>query len=64
MPLIGQALTSRYFVNQARITGRLTARACGENRKTRNNYGDMVPIGSVATLRDITGPFRVPRYNL
>jgi hydrophobe/amphiphile efflux-1 (HAE1) family protein len=35
-----------------------------ENLKTRNNYGDMVPIGSVATLRDATGPFRVPRYNL
>jgi hypothetical protein len=31
---------------------------------TRNNYGDMVPIGSVATFRDTTGPFRVPRYNL
>ncbi|MEJ0018762.1 MAG: efflux RND transporter permease subunit [Acetobacteraceae bacterium] len=35
-----------------------------ENLKTRNTYGDMVPIGSVATFRDITGPFRVPRYNL
>jgi multidrug efflux pump subunit AcrB len=35
-----------------------------ENLKTRNTYGDMVPIGSVATLRDTTGPFRVPRYNL
>ena len=35
-----------------------------ENLKTRNNNGDMVPIGSVATFRDTTGPFRVPRYNL
>jgi hydrophobe/amphiphile efflux-1 (HAE1) family protein len=35
-----------------------------ENLKTRNNYGDMVPIGSVATFHDTTGPFRVPRYNL
>ncbi len=35
-----------------------------ETLKTRNNYGDMVPIGSVATFRDATGPFRVPRYNL
>jgi hydrophobe/amphiphile efflux-1 (HAE1) family protein len=35
-----------------------------ENLKTRNTYGDMVPIGSVATFRDITGPFRVPRYDL
>jgi hypothetical protein len=24
----------------------------------------MVPIGSVATFQDTTGPFRVPRYNL
>src|ERR1700722_11383212 len=24
----------------------------------------MVPIGSMATFRDTTGPFRVPRYNL
>ncbi len=42
---------------------RLTVRDV-ENLKTRSNYGDMVPIGSVATFRDTTGPFRVPRYNL
>jgi hydrophobe/amphiphile efflux-1 (HAE1) family protein len=42
---------------------RLTVRDV-ENLKTRNNGGDMVPIGSVATFRDTTGPFRVPRYNL
>jgi hydrophobe/amphiphile efflux-1 (HAE1) family protein len=35
-----------------------------ENLKTRNGEGDMVPIGAVATFHDITGPFRVPRYNL
>ncbi len=35
-----------------------------ENLKTRNKFGDMVPIGAVASFRDITGPFRVPRYNL
>ena len=34
-----------------------------ENLKTRNNAGQMVPIGSVATFRDLTGPYRVPRYN-
>ncbi len=34
------------------------------NLKTRNNAGRMVPIGSVASFRDITGPYRVPRYNL
>jgi hydrophobe/amphiphile efflux-1 (HAE1) family protein len=34
------------------------------NLKTRNNSGDMVPIGSVATFRDITTAYRVARYNL
>ncbi len=34
------------------------------NLKTRNASGAMVPIGSVAQFRDITGPYRVPRYNL
>jgi multidrug efflux pump subunit AcrB len=34
------------------------------NLKTRNLQGEMVPIGSVAQFRDITGPYRVPRYNL
>ena len=42
---------------------RLTTRDVA-NLKTRNVTGDMVPIGSVATFRDITGPFRVARYNL
>jgi hydrophobe/amphiphile efflux-1 (HAE1) family protein len=42
---------------------RLTARDVAD-LKTRNATGDMVPIGSVATFRDITGPFRVARYNL
>ena len=32
--------------------------------KTRNDAGDMVPIGSIATFRDESGPYRVPRYNL
>jgi hydrophobe/amphiphile efflux-1 (HAE1) family protein len=34
------------------------------NLKTRNAAGEMVPIGSVAQFRDITGPYRVARYNL
>jgi HAE1 family hydrophobic/amphiphilic exporter-1 len=42
---------------------RLTKRDVA-NLKTRNASGDMVPIGSVATLKDTTGPFRVTRYNL
>ena len=34
------------------------------NLKTRSAGGEMVPIGSVATFRDTTGPYRVARYNL
>jgi hydrophobe/amphiphile efflux-1 (HAE1) family protein len=32
--------------------------------KVRNASGKMVPIGTVATFRDETVPYRVPRYNL
>jgi len=32
--------------------------------KTRNDGGRMVPIGSVAQFHDVTGPYRVPRYDL
>ncbi len=64
------------FVNEFNLLGRtyhVTAQADGKfrqnlrdiaNLKTRNDAGAMVPIGSVAAFRDITGPYRVPRYNL
>src|SRR5262249_32008425 len=32
--------------------------------KAPNMNGDMVPIGTVADLKDMTVPYRVPRYNL
>ena len=32
--------------------------------RVRNNAGNMVPIGSVATIKNIIGPSRIPRYNL
>ncbi|MFN8390320.1 MAG: multidrug efflux RND transporter permease subunit [Bdellovibrionota bacterium] len=32
--------------------------------KTRNRDNAMVPLGSVVTLKDITGPDRIQRYNL
>jgi hydrophobe/amphiphile efflux-1 (HAE1) family protein len=32
--------------------------------KVRNASGEMVPIGSVATFRSETAPYRVPRHNL
>jgi HAE1 family hydrophobic/amphiphilic exporter-1 len=64
------------FVNNFNYLGRtyqVTAQADGPfrqtisdiaNLKTRNSSGRMVPIGAVTTFRDITGPYRVPRYNL
>ena len=54
-------------------TFRVTAQAEDTYRKTpediarlkaRNAHGDMVPLGSVATFRSLTGPNRVARYNL
>ena len=64
------------FVNDFNILGRtyrVTAQADNPfretlrdvaNLKTRSDSGEMVPLGSVATFSDITGPYRVPRYNL
>jgi hydrophobe/amphiphile efflux-1 (HAE1) family protein len=34
------------------------------NLKTRSAEGGMVPLSSVASFGDRTGPYRVPRYNL
>jgi len=54
-------------------TFRVTAQAEADFRDTpediarlraRNANGDMVPLGSVATFENITGPNRVARYNL
>ena len=64
------------YVNDFNILGRtfrVTAQADGEFRDqpgdvaklyARSTTGAMVPLGSLATFRDITGPHRVPRYNL
>ncbi len=32
--------------------------------RVRNSNGDTVPLGAFTTVRDISGPYRVPRYNL
>jgi hydrophobe/amphiphile efflux-1 (HAE1) family protein len=32
--------------------------------RVRNSNGDTVPLGSFTTVRDIAGPYRVPRYNI
>ena len=47
---------------QADEAYRLTADDIGRY-KTRNDTGEMVPIGSVATFHNTTEPYRVPRYN-
>ncbi|MEM6577441.1 MAG: efflux RND transporter permease subunit, partial [Pseudomonadota bacterium] len=64
------------FVNDFNFLGRtfrVTAQADGihrdaqrdvENLRTRTASGGMMPIGSVATFEDTTGPYRVVRYNL
>jgi hydrophobe/amphiphile efflux-1 (HAE1) family protein len=64
------------FVNDFNILGRtyrVTAQADNpfrlsvrdvENLRARSTGGDMVPLGSVASFQEITGPYRVPRYNL
>jgi hydrophobe/amphiphile efflux-1 (HAE1) family protein len=64
------------FVNDFNILGRtyrVTAQADNNyrldirdvaNLRARNAEGAMVPIGSIASFSDITGPYRVPRYNL
>jgi hydrophobe/amphiphile efflux-1 (HAE1) family protein len=64
------------FVNEFNFLGRtyrVTAQADADfrnevedigNIKVRNDKGQMVPIGAVASFRFDTGPYRVPRYNL
>lgn len=64
------------YVNDFNFLGRtyrVTAQADAQYRLTpddimrirvRNTHGEMVPIGSVATIADTSGPSRVPRYNL
>jgi len=64
------------YVNDFNLLGRtfrLTAQADSEFRRepsdiarlrVRNDKGQMVPIGAVTDFRSITGPYRVPHYNL
>ncbi|HJZ29910.1 MAG TPA: multidrug efflux RND transporter permease subunit [Hyphomicrobiaceae bacterium] len=64
------------YVNDFNMFGRtyrVTAQADGDFRldadsvakiRVRNNDGQMVPLGSLVTFKEIAGPERVPRYNL
>ncbi len=64
------------FVNEFNYLGRtyqVTAQADAPNRltpddisriKVRNNQGEMVPLGTISTQKDIAGANRIPRFNL
>jgi hydrophobe/amphiphile efflux-1 (HAE1) family protein len=71
-----QTFLGSSYVNDFNLFGRtfrVTAQADSQFRidpkdvlsiRVRNAIGDAVPLGSFTTLRDISGPYRVPRYNL
>ncbi len=64
------------YVNDFNLLGRtfrVTAQADSPFRldpkdvlkiRVRNSTGELVPIGSFTTVSNISGPYRVPRYNL
>ena len=64
------------YVNDFNLLGRtfrVQAQAGSEFRlepkyvlalRVRNTSGETVPLGSFTTVRDISGPYRLPRYNL
>lgn len=64
------------YVNDFNMFGRtyrVTAQASGEFRldaenvsriRVRNTEGQMVPLGSLVSFKEVAGPDRVPRYNL
>ena len=72
---LGVYLGSSY-VNDFNLFGRtfrVVAQAKADERmdpkdvlaiRVRNSSGDAVPLGSFTTVRDVSGPYRVPRYNL
>jgi hydrophobe/amphiphile efflux-1 (HAE1) family protein len=71
-----QVFIGSSYVNDFNLFGRtfrVMAQARDEDRRAiadvlkirvRNSNGDTVPLGSFTTVRDISGPYRVPRYNL
>ena len=71
-----QVFVGSAYVNDFNLLGRtfrVTAQADAAYRRdpsdvlkirVRNSRGETVPLGSFTTVRDIAGPYRVPRYNL
>lgn len=57
------------FGRTYRVTAQATEKARLEPKdvlsiRVRNATGDTVPLGSFTTMADVSGPYRVPRYNL
>jgi multidrug efflux pump subunit AcrB len=64
------------YVNDFNLFGRtyrVVAQALSDYRldekdvlqiRVRNSSGETVPLGAFTTVRSVTGPYRVPRYNL
>jgi len=57
------------FGRTYRVTAQATEKARLEPKdvlsiRVRNAMGDTVPLGSFTTMADVSGPYRVPRYNL
>jgi hydrophobe/amphiphile efflux-1 (HAE1) family protein len=71
-----QTYIGSYYINDFNLLGRtfrVTAQAESGHRldpkdvlqiRVRNSSGNTVPLASFATMHDVTGPYRVPRYNL
>jgi hydrophobe/amphiphile efflux-1 (HAE1) family protein len=71
-----QTYLGSFYVNDFNLLGRtfrVTAQAESAYRldpkdvlriRVRNSSADTVPLGSFTTVRNIAGPYRVPRYNL
>jgi hydrophobe/amphiphile efflux-1 (HAE1) family protein len=71
-----QVYVGSAYVNDFNLLGRtfrVTAQADAAYRRepsdilkirVRNSSGETVPLGSFTTVRNIAGPYRVPRYNL
>ena len=71
-----QVYVGSAYVNDFNLLGRVfrvTAQADAAYRRdpgdilkirVRNSRGETVPLGSFTNIRDIAGPYRVPRYNL
>jgi multidrug efflux pump len=55
----------RYWQVTIQAEGRFRAQISDVNQlHVRNKWGDMVPLGTLANLREVTGPIMVQRYNL